>query len=785
MKRHSIRWTAAVCSAVLALGAVQMPYADSLPAIVTAADSVTITEAGGWFETAYCKWTPVDDASGYNVYVKGDSGSYTQIDSMLIRQYNGYYRADAVGLKAGTYTMKVCPIINSSEAAGTETTSISVVANAREGYAFAGNGVGSGGYNDDGTPAAGAQIIYVTDETKDTVTLDVITNSNGATTTCTGLGAIMNARKKGYDTTPLIIRMIGKVTAPSGLNSSGYLEIKTCSNITLEGIGDDAVAYGWGILVRGATDIEIDNIALMLFPDDGVSMDTDNKNIWVHNCDFFYGTAGSDADQAKGDGSCDVKKSTDITVSYNHFWDSGKAILCGLSEPSEFFITYHHNWFDHSDSRHPRVRTGTIHVYNNYYDGNAKYGIGSTEGSSIFSESNYFRNCKYPMLISLQGSDVSNGNDGTFSDEDGGIIKSYGNYIEGAKAYVTYQQDNTEFDAYEASSRSETVPASVKTKVGGTSYNNFDTASDFYSYTPHAAADVPAVVGEYAGRMHGGDFDWTFDNATEDSNYGIISDLMSAIKSYTSPIVAIGSGSYVQPIDPPVTTTTTTDTSTSTTTTTTNHDGGTTPVIPDDGSGYVHNFTASGTSSSFYAISGNLSTSKGTAIYNGLTLTQCLKLETATSISFTAPSDGTLTLVFGEADGNAKLDGTKIDSSNGVLTTQISAGSHTITKADSCNLFYMVYAPSGTTTVTTTTATTTTTNTTTTTTASIAQTVMGDVDCNGICNVSDAVLLARYVAEDANVTVSAQGLINAEFDQNPGLSSADTSALIGYIAGTN
>ena len=97
------------------------------------------------------------------------------------------------------------------------------------------------------------------------------------------------------------------------------------------------------------------------------------------------------------------------------------------SETGENWITYHHNWFDHSDSRHPRIRTMSVHVYNNYYDGNAKYGVGAVLDADAFVEANYFRNCKYPMLICGQGSDT-----GTFDDGVGAMIKSYGNYFGGA-----------------------------------------------------------------------------------------------------------------------------------------------------------------------------------------------------------------------------------------------------------------------------------------------------------------------------------------------------------------
>ena len=83
--------------------------------------------------------------------------------------------------------------------------------------------------------------------------------------------------------------------------------------------------------------------------------------------DFFYGGTGSASDQAKGDGTVDIKgKSSEITVSYNHFWDSGKSSLGGMkSETTSCKLTYHHNWFDHSDSRHPRIRTMSFHIYNN------------------------------------------------------------------------------------------------------------------------------------------------------------------------------------------------------------------------------------------------------------------------------------------------------------------------------------------------------------------------------------------------------------------------------------
>lgn len=526
------------------------------------AEGISLTESGGWFESAYLKWKPVDKAVSYQVLVKsagaGDP-AYVQIDDTLIRKYPSYFRADALGLSAGQYTFKLEVNFANGSSKTIVSEPIAVKANSRTGFAFSGESpsqTGSGAYEENGALKNGAQIVYITAATAKTVTLDVIINNSGKKQTATGIGEIMTLRQKGYDKTPLIIRFIGQITGEdmSGqLNSSGYLQVKgksayTEMNMTLEGVGDDATAYGWGILVRNCKNLEIRNLGIMLFPDDGISLDTSNCNVWIHHNDIFYGAAGSDADQAKGDGSIDVKNaSTYVTVSYNHFWDSGKCSLCGMKDSEEFFVTYHHNWYDHSDSRHPRIRQASVHIYNNYYDGIAKYGVGVTNGSSAFVEENYFRHCKYPMMSSLQGTDTLG--KGTFSGENGGIIKAYHNRIEQADSFIyantnhgTTSGNETSFDAYEASKRGEIVPATYKTMAGNTSYNNFDTLKDLGANQADID-DVTAVEGivtKDAGRMNQGDFTWKFNNETDDTSYGLNSELMSKIRNYKTQLISVG-----------------------------------------------------------------------------------------------------------------------------------------------------------------------------------------------------------------------------------------------------
>lgn len=659
---------------------------------------IQITEAKGWQESAYLKWAPFEGASSYNVYV-GDK----KIDAQLVRQYKSYYRADVLGLKEGTYSVKVVPVnAEGKEIAGANTASNLVVQSYnREGFAhFKYAGVGA--YNNDGTLKAGAKVLYITAKTAKTVSTTVNT---GKQETITGLQSIIDAYSKGKDKTPIAFRIIGKVNLSDldHISSSAEgLQIKgAMMNMTFEGVGDDATVYGFGFLLREAESVEFRNFAIMRCLDDAMSLDTKNYHVWIHNMDLFYGKKGSAADQAKGDGTVDIKgDSKYVTVAYNRFWDNGKASMCGMkSETGPNYITYHHNWFDHSDSRMARVRTMSVHMYNNYYQHNDVYGIGATSGSSIFMESNYFDAVKRPIMSSLQGTDAKG--DGTFSGEKGGLIKAYGNVFANKPAnfsYISYAENNTSFDAYEVSDPSEQVPASVKTLVGGTSYDNFDTnPSLMYAYVADKAEDVPSIVeGFYgAGRLNHGDIDFVIPDETVVTNghQQPWPALASILDAYTSGVVKVfgesnasGEGGSAG--------------GGSTGGSTGGTEGGST-VTPIEGTVLV-TFTDSKPSSSIVTVSGNYATNKGTATIDGTSYSTCVKMESATNISVTVDKKVTMTLYFSSADTktNAKIDGKKpaevnavIDSTAKTMTVTLDAGSHTITKQDTCNLFGIKLVP--------------------------------------------------------------------------------------------
>ena len=669
---------------------------------------IQITEAKGWQESAYLKWAPFEGASSYNVYVDDK-----KIDAQLIRQYASYYRADVLGLKAGTYSVKVVPVnAEGTEIAGENTASNLVVKSYnREGFAHF-NYDGVGAYNNDGTLKAGAKVLYITAKTAKTVSTTVNT---GNQETVTGLQAIIDAYQKGQDTTPIAFRIIGKVNLSDldGISSSAEgLQIKgkgahSVMNMTFEGVGDDATVYGFGFMLRNAKSVELRNFAIMRCLDDAVSLDTDNSHVWIHNMDLFYGKKGGAADQAKGDGTVDIKADSKyITVAYNRFWDNGKASMCGMkSETGPNYITYHHNWFDHSDSRMARVRTMSVHMYNNYYQHNDVYGIGATMGSSVFMESNYFDATKRPIMSSKQGTDATG--DGTFSGENGGLIKAYGNVFANKPenfSYITYANNNTSFDAYEVSAPSEQVPSSVKTLVGGTSYNNFDTNSSLmYAYSADKAEDVPSIVeGFYgAGRLNHGDIDFVIPDETVVTNghQQPLPALASLLDSYTSGVVKVfgesnatgeggsteggetgGSGSG-------------SGEGGSTGGSTGGTEGGST-VTPIEGT-VTCSFATDGTLSntSFVLTGTKKNVRKESTTIEGVTYSASLKMETGTEVSFTTTQKMTLYVYYGVSGTktNVKVDGVK--QAGAPTTVVLEAGAHKITKNESTTVALIKLVP--------------------------------------------------------------------------------------------
>ncbi len=536
-------------------------------ATVQAQAAVSIKAAEGWLETAWVEWMNTDGAAAYNVYVSADGEqAWTKLDHELVRNYGAYGRADALGLKAGDYQLKVVPVDaqgaeNADEAATTER--LEVRAHNRQGYAHFGRPTsglfeGVGAYKNDGTLKDDGIVLYVSAQNSKTISVTWPYGTEGKTKTYTGLQTILDGFRKchyaGGLKKPLCVRIIGTIRyadLDKSLSSQGLAvkgeEARSELPLTIEGVGNDATFYQFGMQVSNCTGVEVRNLGIMLDIDDGIEVASDNSHVWIHNMDMFYGQVGSDADQVKGDGAIDTKLSRYCTIAYNHFFDCGKCCLIDASKTKKEnyadSLTYCGNWFDHADQRLPRCRHGeAFHVYNNYYDGNGLYGIGLASNACVFAENNFFRHCKYPVISSRQGTDqnlvnAKQSKKGLLSGENSGICKFYNNHVDGATSFITqHEAEATLFDAYVVDARDEQVPATVAGLLGGAKYSNFDTSDGgLYECAPVAPEDVPAMVtGQYgAGRCGKGDFTWTFNNDTEDANCDVIAELKSALLSYT------------------------------------------------------------------------------------------------------------------------------------------------------------------------------------------------------------------------------------------------------------
>ncbi|XXX81685.1 hypothetical protein WMF30_23285 [Sorangium sp. So ce134] len=210
------------------------------------------------------------------------------------------------------------------------------------------------------------------------------------------------------DDAPRVIRISGTLVG------DGAPMLRVRSNKTLIGVGADATIDGFGFDVSGWTEelaastgetctaaapegytpvsnVIIRNLTFVNSADDSINVPCFSHHVWIDHNTF----------ERSHDGSVDVKRGSDwVTVSWNHFHETVKSMLLGhdddngAQDTGRLHVTYHHNWFDHSDQRHPRVRFGHAHVFNNFAVGLGDYMIGKGVGCSIYADGNYLQDAE-------------------------------------------------------------------------------------------------------------------------------------------------------------------------------------------------------------------------------------------------------------------------------------------------------------------------------------------------------------------------------------------------------
>jgi len=198
------------------------------------------------------------------------------------------------------------------------------------------------------------------------------------------------------DTTDELLEAIDTVGAMTIL-VEGTIDITSKQGVrpnkTLLGVGADATINGGGFEFYRSYNVIVQNLTFTNAEDDAVGIGQESHHIWVDHNTFVN----------PADGSIDIARQADyITVSWNHFDGTDKSMLIGHSDGASgdaghLKTTIHHNYFDGSTQRHPRVRFGEpVHVYNNYFRANELYAAASTMDAGVLVEGNYFQDVPFP-----------------------------------------------------------------------------------------------------------------------------------------------------------------------------------------------------------------------------------------------------------------------------------------------------------------------------------------------------------------------------------------------------
>ncbi|KAL0309804.1 UNVERIFIED_CONTAM: putative pectate lyase 13 [Sesamum radiatum] len=178
----------------------------------------------------------------------------------------------------------------------------------------------------------------------------------------------------------IIFEISGTIELSSHLSVSSYK--------TIDGRGQRIKITGKGLRLKECEHVIICNLVFEGGRGqdlDAIQIKPNSKHIWIDRCCL------SDY----SDGLIDItRESTDITVSRCHFANHNKTVLIG-GDPSSIGdrcirVTIHHCFFDGTRQRHPRVRFGKVHLYNNYTRNWGIYAVCASVESQVYSQCNIY-----------------------------------------------------------------------------------------------------------------------------------------------------------------------------------------------------------------------------------------------------------------------------------------------------------------------------------------------------------------------------------------------------------
>lgn len=187
--------------------------------------------------------------------------------------------------------------------------------------------------------------------------------------------------------------------------------VQVNSDKTIVGKGDGATINYGGFEIKGTSAARVKNVIIRNLtiretyvegdwdgktqPWDGITIEQAH-HVWIDHCTL----------ERHCDGALDiVKNSNYVTVSWCLFQNHNKTLAIGTSgvDTAQTRVTIHHNWFNGTNQRNPRINNGEVHVFNNYYTDIGQQGgyVATVEkDGELYFEGNYLKNCSKTLLLS-------------------------------------------------------------------------------------------------------------------------------------------------------------------------------------------------------------------------------------------------------------------------------------------------------------------------------------------------------------------------------------------------
>jgi pectate lyase len=209
------------------------------------------------------------------------------------------------------------------------------------------------------------------------------------------------------DTTAKVIEVMGTIVAPGLDGGTSGVQVKVGSNKTIVGADGDAAITGGGLFIDTSSNVIVRNLKISgAFHTDAITVQR-STNVWIDHCDL-----SCDPVDVNGcDGLVDITHASDyVTVSWTYYHDHNASGLVGHSDTNaaedtgHLTVTYHHDLFTHVFSG-PRVRFGSVHVFNVDFEHLGDYAVASTDQANVLVERSVFVDVKTPLITSINGSD--------------------------------------------------------------------------------------------------------------------------------------------------------------------------------------------------------------------------------------------------------------------------------------------------------------------------------------------------------------------------------------------